>query len=237
MLDFERFGAISFDCYGTLIDWETGILNAVRPVLAVHGVRAGDDEILALYSRLEAGLERAPRHAFTRYREVLGGVMRGIGEYYGLELIDREVDRLAASIARWPAFADTAPSLAAMKTRYRLAVFSNIDHDLFEDTAPKLGVELDELVTAEFCRSYKPDPRHWRVGLGLLDLPPDRLLHVAESVVHDVAPARALGIATVWVNRRGDRGFGASGAPAGETPAADLEVPDLQTLTRLMGLG
>lgn len=237
MLNPDRFDAITFDCYGTLIDWEQGILQAVRPVLAVHGVRAGDDELLALYARLEADLERrasSDRQAFMRYREVLGQVMRGLGEHFGLDLIDREIDRLPASLARWPAFPETAPCLRALKTRYRLAVLSNIDRDLFEDTAPKLGVELDELVTADFCRSYKPDPRHFRVALALLDLPPARVLHVAESLVHDVVPARALGITTVWVNRRGDRGPGASGTTGAAAP--DLVVPDLATLVRRLGL-
>lgn len=237
MLNPEQFGAITFDCYGTLIDWEQGILQAVRPVLAVHGVRAGDDELLALYAKLEAELEArasADRRGFMRYREVLRGVMRGVGEHFGLELIDREIDRLPASLARWPAFADTAPSLRALGTRYRLAVLSNIDRDLFEDTAPKLGVELDELVTADLCRSYKPDPRHFRVGLALLDLPPGRVLHVAESLVHDVVPARAMGMTTVWINRRGGRGPGASGSTGAVRP--DFEAPDLATLVRMLGL-
>lgn len=237
MLNPDQFDAITFDCYGTLIDWESGILQAVRPVLSVHGVRASDEELLALYARLEADLERrasADRGAFSRYREVLAGVMRGIGEHFGLTLIDREIDRLPASLARWPAFADTAPSLRALKSRYRLAVLSNIDRDLFEDTAPKLGVELDELVTADFCRSYKPDPRHFRVGLALLDLPPSRVLHVAESLVHDVVPARALGMTTVWVNRRGARGPGASGGVEGVKP--HVELPDLASLVARLGL-
>ena len=242
MLNPDAFEAITFDCYGTLIDWESGILQAVRPVLAVHGVRAGDDELLALYAGLEAELEReasAERGRFSRYREVLGDVMRGIGEHYGLQLIDREVDRLPASLARWPAFADTAPALRALKTRYRLAVLSNVDRDLFEDTAPKLGVELDELVTADFCRSYKPDPRHFRVGLALLDLPPSKVLHVAESRVHDVVPARAMGMTTVWVNRRGLRGPGASGGGGGGgggEGGPDVEVRDLAGLVERLGL-
>lgn len=238
MLDPAAFDAVTFDCYGTLIDWETGIREAVRPVLDARGVRPEDDELLALYARLEAGFEAAAsadRRSFTRYRDVLAAVMRGIGDHYGLTLTDREADRLPGSLARWPAFPDTAPALRALRARYRLAVLSNIDRDLFEDTAPKLGVELDELVTADQCRSYKPCPRHFRVGLALLDLPASRVLHVAESLVHDVAPARALGFTTVWINRRGDRGPGASGPGRGVTPHA--EFPSLAALVRALGLG
>lgn len=234
MLDFSRFEAISFDCYGTLIDWEAGILLAIRSVLDAHEVRPSDDEVLRAYSELEASHERVARSSFMRYREVLQSVMRDLGERFGVTLSPLEIDRLPASLARWPAFPDTASSLAQLKRRYRLAVFSNIDADLFQDSAPKLGVELDELVTAEFCRSYKPDPRHWRVGLAMLDLPADRVLHVAESVVHDIIPAKALGFSTVWVNRRGARGFGASGNPGDSPYAPDLEVPSLAALVELM---
>ena len=237
MLDPSAFDAVTFDCYGTLIDWETGIREAVRLVLDAHGLRPGDDELFAVYARLEAGLERAAsadRRSFTRYRDVLAGVMRGIGAHYGVAFTDREVDRLPASLARWPAFPDTAPALRALRAKYRLAVLSNIDRDLFDETAPKLGVELDELVTADQCRSYKPDPRHFRVGLALLDLPSARVLHVAESLVHDVAPARALGFTTVWINRRGGRGPGASGGAAGVEPHA--EFASLAALTAALGL-
>jgi 2-haloacid dehalogenase len=245
MLDPAAFEAVTFDCYGTLIDWEAGILQAVRPVLEAHGVRPGDDELLSVYAELEAGLEAAAsaeRGSFMRYRSVLSGVMRGIASRYGVEIADREADRLPASLARWPAFPDTAPALRALKSRYRLAVLSNIDRDLFEDTAPKLGVELDELVTADFCRSYKPDPRHFRVGLAMLGLPASRVLHVAESLVHDIAPARAMGFTVVWINRRGSRGPGASGGPGvggsggggGVTPHA--EFASLSALVGALGL-
>jgi 2-haloacid dehalogenase len=235
MIDVSRIRAVTFDCFGTLIDWETGILQAVRPVLAVHGVRAGDDEILRLFADLEAGLERVGSRAEHRsYRDVLRGVMRGIGEHFGIDLIDREIERLPDSLARWPAFADTAPVLSALATRYRLAVLSNVDADLFEGVRGRLGADLDEVVTAALCRSYKPDPRHFRVALALLDLAPDQVLHVAESVVHDVVPARGLGIPCVWVNRRGSRGPGASGGMAGVQ--ADAEVSNLWGVPRILGM-
>jgi 2-haloacid dehalogenase len=240
MIDFSRIEAITFDCFGTLIDWESGILQAVRPVLAVHGVRASDEQILAIYADLERRLEseatRDRDSGFLCYKDVLRGVMHGIAEHFGFALIEREAERLPLSLARWPAFEDTAPVLKALSDRFRLVVLSNVDADLFEGVLPKLGAELDELVTAEYCRSYKPDPRHFRVGLALLDLPADKVLHVAESLVHDVGPANALGIPTVWVNRRGLKGPGASGGPEGAAPIPNLEVPSLAVLAERLGL-
>jgi 2-haloacid dehalogenase len=237
MIDASGIKAVTFDCFGTLIDWETGILQAVRPVLAVHGVRAGDDEVLRVYAGLEAGLERvATRVEHRSYRDVLRGVMRGIGNHYGIELIDREVERLPESLVRWPVFSDTATVLRALGARYRLAVLSNVDEDLFEGVRGKLGVEFEEVVTAEMCRSYKPDPRHFRVALALLGLKPGEVLHVAESVAHDVVPARAMGIPCVWVNRRGARGPGASGELSDGSVVPDVEVRDLHGVTRLLGM-
>ncbi|XVJ58682.1 MAG: haloacid dehalogenase type II [Tepidisphaera sp.] len=240
MLDLHRIEALTFDCFGTLIDWEAGILQAVKPVLSVHGVRAGDDEILGLFALLEREQEAAATAdratAFVCYKDVLRNVMMGIGEHFGKAFVDREVERLPQSLARWPAFADTAPVLAALSGRYRLAVLSNVDGDLFEAVLPKLGAPLAEVVTAEACRSYKPDPRHFRVGLALLDLPAERVLHVAESVVHDVVPATEMGMPTAWINRRGPRGFGASGAPVTDVPKPTFEVPSLRALAEALGV-
>ena len=228
MLDFSRFRALTFDCYGTLIDWEAGILQAVRPVLSVHGVRAADDRILETFARLEAQEESEP---YKPYRDVLRNVMGRLGREFEVEFIERELDRLPESIRRWPAFPDTAPSLARLAERFSINIISNVDADLFELSRPRLGVELEHLVTAELCRSYKPAPRNFRVMLALLDLPAGQVLHVAQSLYHDIAPARALGIPTVWVNRRaGKQGAGAT-PPASAPP--DLEVSDLASLADL----
>lgn len=231
MLDFSRFEALTFDCYGTLIDWETGILQAIRPVLSVRGVRATDDEVLAHYARLEAEIEAGE---YQPYREVLRGVMRGIGEAYGFQPEEREQDRLPDSIKRWQPFPDTLASLAALGERFRLAIISNVDEELFDATHVKLATEFDRVITAELCRSYKPHRRNFNTALALLDLPPDRVLHVAESLYHDVKPAKELGMTTVWVNRRGGRGAGASGS-ADVRP--DLEVASMAALASAVARG
>jgi 2-haloacid dehalogenase len=225
MLDFSQFEAMTFDCYGTLIDWETGILKALRPILSVRGVRASDDEVLAHYARLEAAAESGE---YMPYRDVLRSVVRGIGGAYGFTPEAREEDRLPDSVGRWRPFADTIESLQSLGSRYRLGVISNIDEDIFEQTRATLGVEFERVVTAELCRSYKPHRRNFNTMLALLDLPPDKVLHVAESLYHDVKPARELGMTTVWVNRRAARGgVGASGTAEA---APDAMVENLAVL-------
>lgn len=200
MFDRRRIHALTFDCYGTLINWEAGILKALRPLLSTYGKRPSDAELLTLYARFEAD-EESRGDEFIPYRTVLGNVMARIGEHFGLELIERERDRLAASLPTWQAFPDTAPALQRLAEHFTLAVCSNVDDDLFATTMPKLGVEPAWVVTAQYCRSYKPRSRHFRVAMGLLELAPDQVLHVAQSKHHDIAPAKALGMRTAWINR------------------------------------
>ena len=231
-MNFDAFDCITFDCYGTLIDWESGILSALRPVLTDHGVTVEDEEVLALFGTIESSVEAA---GYRPYREILCEVVRGFGEALGFMPSGPERESLAESIRDWPLFADTADALGALKKRYRLAVVSNIDDDLFAHSAHKLGVDFDEVVTAQQVGSYKPSLEHFSVAFGRLGHGPERILHVAQSLYHDIGPARELGLSCVWVNRRvGKAGAGAT-APATAEP--DLEVPDLETLTMLMGLG
>jgi len=230
MLDFDRFTYLTFDCYGTLIDWEQGILAALRPVLDRHGIVISDDAALALYGELESAAERGP---YCPYRALLATVMDGFGERLGFAPSADERAALALSVGDWQPFPDTVAALQTLARRFRLAILSNIDDDLFAGSARRLEVAFAAVVTAEQVCSYKPDPRNFRALLARLDVAPDRVLHVAQSLFHDIAPANALGLTTVWVNRRHDRpGFGAT-PPATARP--DLEVPDLQTLARLVG--
>jgi 2-haloacid dehalogenase len=228
-IDFSQFTIVSFDCYGTLIDWESGITGALQPVLQSHGVQLPDDDVLELYGELEP---QAQTGDFTPYAEVLRRVMDGVAERHGFELVPGERGALVDSIGDWPAFPDTADALVSLKRRYRLWVLSNIDDSLFATTAPHLGVDLDGVITAEQLRSYKPSPAHFTRLLELARVNPHRVLHVAQSLFHDVAPARALGISTVWVNRRGDRPGG--GATPSSAARPDLEVHDLATLADII---
>jgi len=231
MLDFARFEVLTFDCYGTLIDWETGIWDALRPVLARHGAALGREEALEMHGALEAEAERPP---YREYKSVLRAVLEGIGRRAGFTPSEAERDAFARSVGEWPAFPDSPAALRALKERYRLAIVSNVDDDLFAATALRLGIAFDWIVTAEQARSYKPSSANFLLALERIGLPHDRVLHVAQSLYHDIAPANALGLATVWVNRRqGRSGHGATPA-AKATP--DLEVPDLRTLARAAGV-
>ena len=228
MLNLSQFEYLSFDCYGTLIDWETGILGYLSPLLASKGVGASNDEILNLYSEVEP---RQQQRAYRTYREILAAVVRGFAARFHFEVTNDEAAGLAHSIRDWQPFADTVPALRELQRHCRLAVLSNIDDDLFALTAPKLGVELDLVVTAQQAGSYKPSLRNFGMLLERLPATTDKLLHVAESLYHDVVPASALGIATVWVNRRQGKPAAATRLVAAE---ADLEVATVAALAEMV---
>ena len=225
MLDFHRFQALTFDCYGTMIDWEKGIFSALRPILEAHGKTIDDFALLKLYSELEL---KAEQGEFRKYREVLQSVVAGFGEQLAFKPSEEEIRSLPGSLPQWPPFPDTVAALKRLQTRYKLAVISNIDDDLFAGSEPKLQAQFDHVITAEQARSYKPSLNNFRLALKQLGLAPDHVLHVGQSLYHDVTPAKSLGIATVWVNRPSTRpGAGAARTADGKP---DLEVSDLATL-------
>jgi 2-haloacid dehalogenase len=228
MLDFTRFKVLTFDCYGTMIDWESGIFSALRPILAAHKKPIVDSELLQLYSELEASAEQGE---FLRYRDVLQSVVRGFGGRFGFTPTAAEVRSLPESLANWQPFPDTVEALRKLKKRYQLAVISNVDDDLFAATAPKLEVAFDHVITAQQAGCYKPCMKIFTLAEERMGVARDQWLHVGQSIYHDVIPAQSLGIATVWVNRPSPRpGAGAAKAAAGKP---DLEVPDLKTLADL----
>ena len=229
-MDFSRFTTISFDCYGTLINWESGILPVLRTVLGNHGQSLPDAALLELYGEFEAEAESGP---YQSYRDVLQAVVRSFADRLHFEASSAEIRSLAESVPAWPPFPDTVSALHELQKRYKLVVISNIDDDLFAETREHLGMEFDGVITAEQAISYKPSINNFQIALRTLALSPDRLLHAAQSVCHDVVPARSLGIATVWVNRRSARpGIGAVRASSvlASEKRPDLEVPDLASL-------
>jgi 2-haloacid dehalogenase len=227
VLDLARFDALTFDCYGTLVDWETGLLGALRGL-----AQADDARLLELFAEAEGAIEAGP---YRPYREVLRQALERIAAALGLALADGDRESLARSLPEWPVFADTVPALEALRRRYRLAIVSNVDDDLFAGTARHLRVPFDAVVTAEQVGSYKPAPAHFHRVLARLSLPKEKVLHVAQSRYHDIAPAKELGWSTVWVNRRAGRP--GSGATPPQEATADLEIPDLATLARLIPPG
>ncbi|HXV14965.1 MAG TPA: haloacid dehalogenase type II [Candidatus Krumholzibacteria bacterium] len=225
MIDFDRIDVISFDCYGTLIDWESGILGALASFRSEYRDRASDDELLEQYASLESVMESGE---YIPYRDVLRGVMRGFARRFSVPEERLDPDLLLNSLPSWRPFPDTVESLRRLKQQYKLAVISNTDDDLFAQTARALEVPFDFVVTAEQVRAYKPSPRNFAHALEVFGIAKERLLHAAQSRYHDVAPARSLGVATVWVNRRA--GKQGEGATALSSAVPDLEVPDLRTL-------
>ena len=207
MLDFSQFEWLSFDCYGTLIDWESGILGYLRALLQQKGCERDDSEILQLYSEFEP---REQAGEYRSYREVLASVVHDFGYELDCSFNETEAAGLAASIAAWKPFSDTVPALRSLQSRYKLAILSNIDDELFAWSEQKLGVPFDCVVTAQQAGSYKPSLRNFELLLDKLALPRSRLLHVAESLYHDIGPANAMGISSVWINRRQGRPAAAS---------------------------
>ncbi len=220
VVEITDFKALTFDCYGTLIDWEAGILGALAPWRAAHGISVADDALLEAFGRHEHAVQEADPALL--YTDVLRRVMRAIGAELGVATDAEVEDTLALSIGDWPAFADTASALGYLKRHYRLAILSNIDADSFRRTQPHLGVEFDAVLTAQAIGSYKPDRRNFEAlvaRLGETGVAAPEILHTAQSLYHDIAPAGALGLATCWIDRR-------AGKPgAGATPPSDA-VPD-----------
>ena len=225
MLDFNRFEILTFDCYGTLINWEAGILSALHRILSSHKKKIDDATLLKLYGDYE---QRSEHGVFRPYREVLESVVRQFGIEIGFTPTAEEVCSLPDSLPTWKPWPDTVAALRQLKTRFRLAILSNVDDDLFAGTCPQLGVDFDEVITAQQAQAYKPSLKLFELALSRINAPAHRVLHVGQSIYHDVIPAQALGLATVWVNRPSARpGVGAVKAAEAKP---DLTVESLSEL-------
>jgi len=226
------FDALTFDCYGTLIDWERGIAAALGPWSERHGLAPA--EVIAAFSRHEPEQQRACPDA--RYPEVLAATLRGMAAELGAAASDDEARRFGASVPEWPAFPDSAGALAYLAGHYRLVIVSNVDRASFAASRERLGVEFDLVVTAEDVGSYKPAPAHLERTIAALDrlgVPRGRILHTAQSLYHDHVPAKRHGLASLWVNRA--PAFGEAGAArVPDAPVeADWEVPSMAAMVAL----
>lgn len=221
--DLGRVEALTFDCYGTLIDWDGGAASAFAELESLRGA-----DLEAIVRDRELAEREIEAGAYRPYSEVLAESLRRAGERHGYAVSDADCVRFARSITRWPPFEESRAMLERLAARYRLVILSNIENALLAESVALLGAEFEHLVTAEDVRSYKPRAAHFEEGLRRLDLGTSAVLHVAASPYHDVAPARALGWRVAWINRTG------SALPAG-IPEPSLELPDLTALVARLG--
>lgn len=198
------YQVMSFDCYGTLIDWEAGIWTALQPLLTANGATPDRSEVLTRFGELETAEEVA--HPGSLYPRILAAVHRSLASELAMETSDQLDQAFGATIAAWPAFPDSADALRRLGRRYRLVILSNVDRAGFAASAEHLGVGFDAVYTAEDIGSYKPDPANFDYLLehveNDLGLGAESLIHVAQSLFHDHAPAKACGLDTVWIDRQ-----------------------------------
>jgi 2-haloacid dehalogenase len=214
-VELTDFEALSFDCYGTLIDWEAGLLAVFTPWARARGLDITGEELLTGYAPIEAAVEA--EHPADPYPEVLARGMRLLGDALGAEVTDDDAARLARSVPDWPAFPDSHDALALLGRRYKLIILSNVDRASFAGSKARLGVEFTSVITAQDVGSYKPSPRNFEAlasEAARLGIRPGGLLHVAQSLFHDHVPAQRAGLPTVWIHRRKDQGgWGATPQP------------------------
>jgi|SRR5437762_1708926 len=228
-MNLADFEALSFDCYGTLIDWETGILAVLRPWADAHGSTLSDEELLVAFSVQEAEAEVvAPTDL---YPQILARSMRSLGTELGISVTDTEADAFGRSVPDWPAFPDSADALARLGRRYKLIILSNVDRSSFAGSNRRLNGNFTSILTAQDIGSYKPSSRNFEallVEADRLGIPKGKVLHVAQSLFHDHVPAKAAALRTVWINRRHGRP-GSGATPEPQKPVTpDWTFPSMQ---------
>ena len=225
------FRVLTFDCYGTLIDWESGIFTALQPLLQALGRAINRDEALETFARHESAQE-AETPAMV-YSELLAVVHRRLAREWGVDVAEDVHRRFGASVPDWPAFPDTPEALAYLKQHYKLVILSNVDRASFSGSNARLGVAFDAIYTAQEIGSYKPSPRNFEymlARLGELGHGRNDVLHTAQSLFHDHEPAKAFGLASAWIDRRHhQQGFGAT-MPPGAGAGYDFRFPTLAAM-------
>ncbi len=213
-IDPSAYDALTFDCYGTLIDWEQGLLQHIRPILSRNDVHVIDAFVLEFFGDAESRIQKGP---YQPYRDVLIAVLDAFGDRLGFTPSAAERLAFPESIANWQPFGDTIEALKRLGSRFQLAIVSNVDDDLFDLTAARLGINFDHVITAQQVGAYKPSPKPFLAAIDRIGVDRGRILHVAQSRFHDIGPATALGLTTVWIDRRPAAGGGA-------TPGSDAQA-------------
>jgi len=232
--DLSQVTTLSFDCYGTLIDWERGLLEQLRPWAQRVGAEPSDDTLLSLFAEIEPACEESTPTA--PYRDVLRDVHHEIAARLGAPPDDHAAAAFASSVGDWPPFDDTVEALRRLSRRCALVILSNVDRQSFDRTQRRLGVAFTRVITAEDVGAYKPDPKMFdalRAALLEMGVAPSQHLHAAQSLYHDIVPAASCGMRACWVDRRSGRAGGATRTPPpGADP--DFTVPSMAALADLM---
>ena len=227
------FGVLTFDCYGTLIDWESGMVEALRPLLGKLARQPSRNDVLEAHARHESSQQITT--PTKRYSELLAVVYKRLAEEWGAAVSWDECLAYGRSIKDWPAFPDSADALTYLKQHHKLVILSNVDNESFAHSSRKLGVEFDAVFTAEDIGSYKPSPRNFEYMLEKLSLrgiKKGEILHTAESLFHDHAPANQFGLASCWIHRRHEQGgFGATMNP-GKAPRTDFRFTGMAEMAK-----
>lgn len=227
-MKLSDFDALTFDVYGTLINWEPGILAVLRPWATRHGVEASDGALLEAFAHHQADAEEASPGML--YYDVLADAHRGIARGLGVAPDDGEADAFAASIADWPAFPDSVEALAYLKRHYKLVALSNVHEEGIAASAKRLGDPFDLILTAEAIGSYKPTPRNFEVlierlaGIGVAK---EKILHTAQSLHHDHAPANRFGLANAWIDRRAGTAYAGATLAVESMPRVDFRFESM----------
>jgi 2-haloacid dehalogenase len=222
-MNFSQFKLISFDCYGTLVDWKRSLQDIMSPFIIRHKLDITADKLYELFLNAD---QKNVTCEYKPYSEVLVGVMDEIGKELKIDLKYAERTCLVDRFGDWTAFPDSPDALQNLKKIYKLAVISNVDDELFNVTKRCLGVRFDYIVTAKQVGSYKPSKNNFIKALEIFGLSKEQVLHVSQSIYHDIIPTNELGWSNVWINRYDE--------PKRTDPAemADLEMPDLESLVR-----
>jgi 2-haloacid dehalogenase len=228
--DLKNKKFMTFDCYGTLIDWESGIVKTLQPILKKTGFDITTEEILKIYSELESNAEKG---AFVNYKTILRKISKGFLSNFKIEPTKYNTDVLIDGFKQFEPFPDTVAALKMLGKKYDLGIISNVDKDIFKYSLKKIGVDIPFIVTSDSVGSYKPSLDVFKFALQSMNANIDEVVHVAQSIYHDIAPAKKLGIATILVTRsKAHGGFGA--VPKVELEGEpDLVVKDLLTLISL----
>lgn len=231
MADLADFEVLSFDCYGTTIDWETGILAQLHPWLSSHEIELGDTEILEAFGLAESAQEAETPSAL--YPDILRAVHEKLADQWGLSPDEEEAARFGNSVGSWPPFGDSHDALTELGKRFRLVILSNVDRDSFAKSQSLLDVEFDAVYTAEDIGSYKPDPRnfaHLIESEGRAGYSARSILHVGQSLFHDHVPASEAGLATCWIQRPSRAGDHGAARSPGYAPHVDFHFRSLAEL-------